>query len=375
MASVVVVLIIVIAFVASLHVYAKWFWRHTPFLPDRTRDRIIDTERDPWNRMSMESHRYNRPRHSMNGNNNNTIGLDKGVIESLPIFSYKGTSQSCHVKPNNVIKENYALSQQQQQDDDDDGGGGNDEEEQRSYGVLECAVCLCEFEAYEKGRFLPSCHHSFHIDCIDMWFISHSTCPLCRTPVTYHNNEASSSSPSPSPSSLPLLFLLHNNNNISSSNEEEWSFSRQHGGDSCSSTRSFTPQIMSNHNLFSMMESNVDRYNPSMSNELYSNVMDKEGCSSSFSSSSQRTPQKSSSFRLSMKRLLSMERVGRSSRVVPSTTTCGSSSEDYDENHHDHLQEAQAQEKAEAAGVKEESQDQMWPSDPATSSTVVVISL
>ena len=70
-----------------------------------------------------------------------------------------------------------------------------------------------------------------------------------------------------------------------------------------------------------------------------------------------------------------MERVGRSSRVVPSTNTCGSSSGDYYDNHHDHLQEAQAQVKGEAARVKEQSQDQMWPSDQAAPSTVVVIAL
>jgi E3 ubiquitin-protein ligase RNF38/44 len=48
---------------------------------------------------------------------------------------------------------------------------------------VECAVCLSEFEEGETGRVLPKCNHSFHINCIDMWFQSHSTCPLCRAPV------------------------------------------------------------------------------------------------------------------------------------------------------------------------------------------------
>ncbi|KAH9309915.1 hypothetical protein KI387_037826 [Taxus chinensis] len=48
---------------------------------------------------------------------------------------------------------------------------------------LRCAVCLCEFEQNDKGRMLPNCNHSFHIDCIDMWFYSHSTCPLCRARI------------------------------------------------------------------------------------------------------------------------------------------------------------------------------------------------
>lgn len=48
---------------------------------------------------------------------------------------------------------------------------------------MECAVCLSEFREGEVGRKLPKCNHSFHIDCIDMWFLSHSTCPLCRAGV------------------------------------------------------------------------------------------------------------------------------------------------------------------------------------------------
>lgn len=48
---------------------------------------------------------------------------------------------------------------------------------------LECAVCLSEVSQGEKARILPKCNHGFHVDCIDMWFRSHSTCPLCRNPV------------------------------------------------------------------------------------------------------------------------------------------------------------------------------------------------
>ncbi|XP_059625338.1 RING-H2 finger protein ATL64 [Cornus florida] len=48
---------------------------------------------------------------------------------------------------------------------------------------LECAVCLSEFEDHQRGRLLPKCNHCFHVDCIGMWFHSHSNCPLCRAPV------------------------------------------------------------------------------------------------------------------------------------------------------------------------------------------------
>ncbi|KAJ7955722.1 RING-H2 finger protein [Quillaja saponaria] len=46
---------------------------------------------------------------------------------------------------------------------------------------FDCAVCLCEFEPEDKLRLLPKCSHAFHMDCIDTWLLSHSTCPLCRT--------------------------------------------------------------------------------------------------------------------------------------------------------------------------------------------------
>ena len=50
-------------------------------------------------------------------------------------------------------------------------------------GGLECAVCLSELRDGEKARLLPKCRHGFHVECIDMWFQSNSTCPLCRNTV------------------------------------------------------------------------------------------------------------------------------------------------------------------------------------------------
>jgi len=55
-------------------------------------------------------------------------------------------------------------------------------------GGLECAVCLSELRDGEKARLLPKCKHGFHIECIDMWFQSNSTCPLCRNTVGADNN-------------------------------------------------------------------------------------------------------------------------------------------------------------------------------------------
>lgn len=49
--------------------------------------------------------------------------------------------------------------------------------------MAECAVCINEFEEGDKVRVLPRCGHRFHIACIDMWFGSHNSCPLCRSAV------------------------------------------------------------------------------------------------------------------------------------------------------------------------------------------------
>ncbi|KAJ7548158.1 hypothetical protein O6H91_07G000600 [Diphasiastrum complanatum] len=71
-------------------------------------------------------------------------GLDKGVLEALPTFAYTKKS----------MKES-----------------------------IECSVCISEFQENETGRLLPKCNHRFHTACIDMWFHSNSSCPLCRASV------------------------------------------------------------------------------------------------------------------------------------------------------------------------------------------------
>ena len=69
-------------------------------------------------------------------------GLDQAFIDALPVFLYKDIVG---------LKEPF-----------------------------DCAVCLCEFSQEDKLRLLPMCSHAFHIECIDTWLLSNSTCPLCR---------------------------------------------------------------------------------------------------------------------------------------------------------------------------------------------------
>ncbi|XP_047337467.1 probable E3 ubiquitin-protein ligase RHA4A [Impatiens glandulifera] len=43
-----------------------------------------------------------------------------------------------------------------------------------------CCVCLGEFEMEEVLHQIPACRHVFHGDCIRLWLLSNTTCPLCR---------------------------------------------------------------------------------------------------------------------------------------------------------------------------------------------------
>ncbi|KAI3997730.1 hypothetical protein MKX01_011805 [Papaver californicum] len=47
--------------------------------------------------------------------------------------------------------------------------------------VNDCAVCLSEYKDEDMLRLLPKCQHVFHRECIDSWFVSHATCPVCRS--------------------------------------------------------------------------------------------------------------------------------------------------------------------------------------------------
>ncbi|XP_010541177.1 PREDICTED: RING-H2 finger protein ATL81-like [Tarenaya hassleriana] len=66
----------------------------------------------------------------------------------------------------------------------------------------ECSICLSDFSDEDTVRLITACRHAFHADCIDLWFESHKTCPVCRCEL-----ESDLSSPEKSPV-LPGISLV-----------------------------------------------------------------------------------------------------------------------------------------------------------------------
>ncbi|KAJ6794274.1 RING-H2 finger protein ATL3-like [Iris pallida] len=146
MLSGIAVLFAIVIFILFLHLYVRWHVRRR-YDRRRRRSRLFSEAAS-----SEDQNQRSAPR-----------GLEKEVLNSLAVEVFSA-------------------------------GDGDAEEE------ADCAVCINEFDEGEKVRVLPRCGHRFHVDCIDMWFCSHSTCPLCRCAV-----EAVTSPPAPAvqPDLLP----------------------------------------------------------------------------------------------------------------------------------------------------------------------------
>ncbi|KAF8086765.1 hypothetical protein N665_0613s0033 [Sinapis alba] len=131
----IIVLLSVVFFICSiLHLTVKYYLKKKR---SRLSSSATDSDRNP---ELSDSDTYQRQLQQLFHLHDS--GLDQALIDALPVFLYKEIKGS---------KEPF-----------------------------DCAVCLCEFSEDDKLRLLPICSHAFHIDCIDTWLLSNSTCPLCR---------------------------------------------------------------------------------------------------------------------------------------------------------------------------------------------------
>ncbi|KAJ0235525.1 RING-H2 finger protein ATL58 [Hirschfeldia incana] len=73
-----------------------------------------------------------------------------------------------------------------------------------SFSVMDsqCSVCLGDYQADEKLQQIPACGHTFHMDCIDLWLTSHTTCPLCRLALIPSHSHQNQEEDPPVPTSL-----------------------------------------------------------------------------------------------------------------------------------------------------------------------------
>lgn len=117
-------------------------------------------------------------------------GVDQILVETIPIMAYSSS-----------------IDEQERGDD-----------QLFRMDKSECVICLGELEPGEFVRLLPNCKHAFHVPCIDEWFLAHTSCPICRSPIVAatddelpENNNSTPFPPSPLliPSSVVQLPADH----------------------------------------------------------------------------------------------------------------------------------------------------------------------
>ncbi|XP_010474296.2 PREDICTED: RING-H2 finger protein ATL3-like isoform X2 [Camelina sativa] len=146
----IIVLFIAVLFVLILHLYAKLYWWRIDQLQQQQQQQQQQEQEQEEDQTSstappLITRRQRRRFIFVPGQDaQSNTGLSAFELSSLPIVFFR-------------------------QDSCKDG--------------LECSICLSELVKGDKARLLPKCNHSFHVECIDMWFQSHSTCPICRNTV------------------------------------------------------------------------------------------------------------------------------------------------------------------------------------------------
>uniref|UniRef100_A0A1J3EA37 RING-type E3 ubiquitin transferase n=1 Tax=Noccaea caerulescens TaxID=107243 RepID=A0A1J3EA37_NOCCA len=100
-----------------------------------------------------------------------------------------------------------------------------------SFSVMDsqCSVCLGEYQAEDKLQQIPVCGHTFHMDCIDLWLTSHTTCPLCRLTLIPSQSHQSQQEAEEEEEDPPLQSLSTRDGEVS--NQPPESQQENHGND------------------------------------------------------------------------------------------------------------------------------------------------
>lgn len=49
---------------------------------------------------------------------------------------------------------------------------------------LTCPICMCEM-GEDEYIYNLTCHHIFHIDCLEQWYMRRNTCPVCKQNIDF----------------------------------------------------------------------------------------------------------------------------------------------------------------------------------------------
>lgn len=49
---------------------------------------------------------------------------------------------------------------------------------------LTCPICMCEL-GEDDYIYNITCHHMFHIECLEQWYMRRNTCPVCKQNIDF----------------------------------------------------------------------------------------------------------------------------------------------------------------------------------------------
>ena len=72
-----------------------------------------------------------------------------------------------------------------------------------------CVICHNNIEKNSIYRKINQCEHMFHVQCIDEWLQSNSTCPVCRLQIGNSEDEGATNRPRRTSTFLPIYSIRY----------------------------------------------------------------------------------------------------------------------------------------------------------------------